>query len=96
MLETGSTDCVGGGSSVHTRPTIQSYQTADFQAGVKQADSVGILAHFIPPFRSLVIVAVFQPDFDFPSLHRKIPFPAACCGGSMPSGRLGNNGSLGN
>jgi hypothetical protein len=79
----------GVGSSVSSSPTIQSYQTADFQAGVKQADSVGISAHSILPFRSLVTVAFFQPDFGVPSLHRKIPFPAAGCGGSMPSGRPG-------
>jgi hypothetical protein len=36
----------GVGSSVHT---VQSHQTVYFQAGEKQADSVGILAHFIPP-----------------------------------------------
>jgi hypothetical protein len=38
---------------------------------------VGILADFIPPFRSLVTVAVSRADFGAPSLHPKIPFPAA-------------------
>ena len=64
------------GSYLTAHTTIQSYQTAHFQACVKQADSVRISAHFILPFRSLVIVAVSWPDFGVPSLQPKIPFRA--------------------
>jgi hypothetical protein len=75
------------GSYLTAHTTIQSCQTTDSQTGVKQAVSVGISGHFIMPFRSLVTAAVFRPNFGVRSLHRKIPFPAAGCGGSMPSGR---------
>jgi hypothetical protein len=51
---------------------------------------VGISAHFILTFRSLVTVAVSWPDFGVPSLHRKIPFPAGrAAAGLMPFGRPG-------
>jgi hypothetical protein len=65
------------GSYMTAHTTTQSDQTADFQADVKQAYSVGILGYFVPPLRSLAAVAVFRPDFGVPSLHAKIPFPAA-------------------
>jgi hypothetical protein len=67
----------GASSLVQIVSTIQSSQTADFQAGVKQADSVGISAHFILPFCSLVTVAVSRAIFGVPSLHPKIPFQGA-------------------
>ena len=38
---------------------------------------MGIFAGIIPLFRSLVTLAVSQADFSLPSLHPKIPFPAA-------------------
>jgi hypothetical protein len=76
--------------------TIQSYQNADFQADAKQADSVGISAHFILPFRSLVTVAVSRADFGVPSLHAKIPFPAAGLRRARAVWQTTNNGSLGN
>jgi len=57
--------------------TIQSFQTADLRAGSKEAVSVGIFVGIIPRFRSLVTLAVSQADFSLPSLHPKIPFPAA-------------------
>ena len=59
--------------------TIQSPRTADFQAGSKRAVSVGIFAGIVPLFPSLETLAVSQPDFGLPSLHPKIPFPAAGC-----------------
>ncbi len=60
-----------------TASTIQSFQTADLSAGSKGAVSVGIFVGIIPRFRSLVTLAVSQADFGLPSLHPKIPFPAA-------------------
>jgi hypothetical protein len=57
--------------------TIQFLRTADFQADSKRAVSVGIFAGIVPLFRSLVTLAVSQADFSLPSLHPKIPFPAA-------------------
>jgi hypothetical protein len=67
----------GAASSNHTISTIQSFQTADFHAGSKEAVSVGIFAGIVPLFRSLVTLAVSQADFSLPSLQQKIPFPAA-------------------
>jgi hypothetical protein len=83
-------------SSSPTVSTTQSPQTADFQAGVKQAVSVGISAHFSLPFRSLVTVAVSRADFGGPSLHPKIPFPAVGLRRAYTVWQTGNNGSLGN
>ena len=67
----------GVGSLVPSVSTIQSFQTADLSAGSKGAVSVGIFVGIIPRFRSLVTLAVSQADFSLPSLHPKIPFPAA-------------------
>jgi hypothetical protein len=53
MSETGSTTGWGVGSSVPSSPTIQSYQTAEFQAESKWAVSVGGSAGIVPHFRSL-------------------------------------------
>ena len=51
---------------------------------------MGILAHFILPFRFLVTVAVSWPDFGVPSLQPIIPFPARRgWGGRVPYSRLG-------
>jgi hypothetical protein len=77
------------GSHLTAHTTIQSHQTADFQADLKQAVSVGIAGYFILPFRSLVPVAVSRADFGIPSPHPKIPFPGAARGGLMPFGRPG-------
>jgi hypothetical protein len=57
--------------------TIQSFQTADLRAGSKEAVSVGIFVGIVALVRSPVTLAVFQADFSLPSLHPKIPFPAA-------------------
>jgi hypothetical protein len=38
---------------------------------------VGIFVGIVPLFPSLETLAVCQPDFSLPSLHPKIPFPAA-------------------
>jgi hypothetical protein len=89
-------DIEGVTGSIPVAPTIQSHQTADFQAGVKQADSVGISAHFILPFRSLVAVAVSQADSSVAVSASKNSVPRA---GGIAAG-LGplaakNNGSLG-
>jgi len=65
------------GSYLTAHTTIQSFQTADLSAGSKGAVSVGIFVGIIPRFRSLVTLAVSQADFSLPSLHPKIPFPAA-------------------
>jgi len=92
MSETGSMTGWGVGSSVPSVSTIQSFQTADLRAGSKEAVSVGIFAGIIPLFRSLVTLAVSQAAFSLPSLHPKIPFPAA--GFPRPSA-AGNIGSLG-
>ena len=77
MSETGSMTGWGVGSSVPSVSTIQSSQTTDLRAGSKDAVSVGIFAGIIPLVRSLVTLAVSQADFSPPSLHPKIPFPAA-------------------
>jgi hypothetical protein len=61
--------------TAHT--TIQSNQTAGFRADKKQAVSVGISAGIVPLRRSLATLVVSKPDFGLPSLHPKIPFPAA-------------------
>jgi hypothetical protein len=44
----------GDGSYLTAHTTIQSHQTADFQADLKQAVSAGIFAGIVPVFRSLV------------------------------------------
>ena len=77
MSETGSMTGWGVGSSVPSVSTIQSFQTTDLRAGSKEPISVGIFAGIIPLFGSLVTLAVSQADFSLPSLHPKIPFPAA-------------------
>jgi hypothetical protein len=82
----------GVGSSVPSVSTIQSFQTTDLRAGSKEAVSVGIFAGIVPRFRSLVTLAVSQAAFSLPSLHPKIPFPAA--GFPRPSA-AGTIGSLG-
>ncbi len=38
---------------------------------------MGIFVGIVPLFPSLETLAVSQPDFSLPSLHPKIPFPAA-------------------
>jgi hypothetical protein len=48
------------GSYLTAHTTIQSYQTADFQAEPEQAVSVGIFASVVPLFRSPVRLAVSQ------------------------------------
>ena len=68
---------VGVTGSIPVVPTIQSFQTTDLRTGSKEAVSVGIFAGIVPLFRSLVTLAVSQADFNLPSLHPKIPFPAA-------------------
>jgi hypothetical protein len=69
--------------------TIQSFRTTDFQADSKRAVSVGIFAGIVPLFRSLVTLAVSQADFGLPSLHPKIPFPAAGFRRPIPFGGPG-------
>jgi hypothetical protein len=69
--------CVGDRFRWTASATIQSYQTADFQAESKQAVSVGIFAGTVLFSRSPVTLAVSQAEFSLPSLHPKIPFPAA-------------------
>jgi hypothetical protein len=68
--------------------TIQSYQTADFQAEKKQAVSVGIFAGIVLFFQSPVTLAVSQADFSLPSPHPKIPFPAVGLEGRNPEARF--------
>ena len=77
----------GSHGTAHT--TIQSSGTADFQANSKPAVSVGIFAGIVPLFRSLVTLAVSQADFGLPSLHPKIPFPAAGVRRPIPFGNPG-------
>ena len=76
--------------TAHT--TIQSHQTADFQAKSKQAVSAGIFADIVPLFRSPVTLPVSQAEFSLPSPHPKIPFPAV---GLRPARPSGNSGILG-
>jgi hypothetical protein len=59
-----------------TASTIQSIQTAGFQAGLKEAVFGEISAGIVLAFRSLVTVTVSRADFGLPSPHPKIPFPA--------------------
>jgi hypothetical protein len=92
MSETGSTTGWGVGSSVHSSPTIQSHQTADFQAESKQAVSAGIFAGIVRLFPSPVKLPVSQVEFSLPSPHPKIPFPAV---GFRPPRPMGNSGILG-
>ena len=82
-------------SSIPITPTIQSFQTADRQVGSKEAFSVGIFAGFIPLFRSLVTLADSPADFSLPSLHPKIPFPAAGFPRPIPLRQPGILGVLG-
>src|SRR6267378_7846359 len=63
--------------SIPMTSTIQSYETADPGADSRLAVSVGIFAGIVPLFRSPVALAISQADFSLPSLHPKIPFPAA-------------------
>jgi hypothetical protein len=72
--------------SIPITPTIQSLQTADFPAGLNEADSGGISAGIVPAFRSPVTAAVSWPIFGLPSLHPKIPFPAGEFDGLNHSG----------
>jgi hypothetical protein len=74
--------------------TIQSHQTAGFKANLKQAVSAGIFAGFVLPSRSPVTRAVSQADFSPPSLHPKIPFPAAEFRRPTPFGSPGILGVL--
>ena len=92
MSETGSTTGWGVGSSVPSSSTIQSHQTADFQAESKQAVSAGIFAGIVRLFRSPVTLPVSQAEFSLPSPHPKIPFPAV---GLRPPRPMGNSGILG-
>src|SRR5258708_7271275 len=85
---------VGVTGSIPVAPTIQSFQTADLRAGSKEAVSVGIFAGIIPLFRSLVTLAVSQADSGLPSLHPKIPFPAAGFRRPIPFGSSGMLGVL--
>ena len=56
---------------------------------------MGIFAGIVPLFRSLVTLAVSQADFSLPSLHPKIPFPAAGFSTANTGRQLGNSGSGG-
>jgi hypothetical protein len=76
-------------------PTIQSFQTADFQPESKWAVSVGIFAGIVPLFRSPVTLAVSPADFSLLSLHPKIPFPAVGYDGPIPLGSAGRLRSFG-
>src|ERR1019366_1995417 len=69
-------DIEGVTGSIPVAPTIQSHQTADFQAESKQAVSAGIFAGIVRLFRSPVTLPVSQAEFSLPSPHPKIPFPA--------------------
>jgi hypothetical protein len=80
--------------SIPVAPTIQSDQTADFQAESKQAVSAGVSAGIFLLFRSPVTLAVSQADFSLPSLHPKIPFPAVGFAAAKAVRELGNLGSL--
>ena len=88
-------DWVGSGSSVPSVSTIKSPRTADFEADSKRAVSVGIFAGIVPLFRSPVTFAVFHTDFSLPSLHPKIPFPAAGFSTARSRSPAGNFGGLG-
>jgi hypothetical protein len=70
-------DIEGVTGSIPVAPTIQSRQTADFGADFKEAVSVGISAHFIPPCRSLVAAAVSRADFGVPVSAFKNSVPRA-------------------
>jgi hypothetical protein len=48
------------GSYMTAHTTTQSYQTADFRTGTKQAVSAGAFAGFVPLFRSLATLAVYD------------------------------------
>jgi hypothetical protein len=75
--ETGSMTAWGVGSSVPSVSTIQSFKTADLQTDSERAVFEGIFAGIVPLFGSLVTLATSRADFSRPSLHPKIPFPAA-------------------
>jgi hypothetical protein len=51
------------GSYLTAHTTIQSFRTADFQADLKRAVSVGIFPGIVPLLRSPVTLAVSQADF---------------------------------
>jgi hypothetical protein len=67
----------GASSLIQIVSTIQSYETANPRPASGWPASAGIFAGIFPPFRSPVTLAVSQADFSLPSLHPKIPFPAA-------------------
>jgi hypothetical protein len=83
MSETGSTTGWGVGSSVHSSPTIQSHQTADFQAKSKQAVYVGIYAG---------IVLLFQSPVTIWSLSGRFEPPVSASKNSLPRGRAATAG----
>jgi hypothetical protein len=56
----------------HHHPVLQNRKSP---GRLKTSRSVGISAHFILSFRSLVTFAVSRADFGVPSPHPKIPFP---------------------
>jgi hypothetical protein len=85
---------VGVTGSIPVVPTIQSYETANPCADSGWAASVGIFAGIVPLFRSPVTLAVSQADFSLPSLHPKIPFPAAVATANAVR-QPGNIGSFG-
>jgi len=61
--------------TAHT--TIQSFQTTDFRGDSKEAVLAGIIAGSFLLFRLWGHWWSSEPTFGFPSLHPKIPFPAA-------------------
>jgi hypothetical protein len=83
------------GSHMTAHTTIQSRQTAVFRAAQKQAVCVGISAGIVPLRRSLVKLVLSRPDFSLPSLHPKIPFPAAGLRRPISLGRPGRSGIWG-
>ena len=54
-----------------------SFQTTDFRGDSKEAVLAGIIAGSFLLFRLWGRWRSFEPIFGFPSLHPKIPFPAA-------------------
>jgi hypothetical protein len=65
------------GSYLTAHTTIQSLQTTDFRGDSKEAVLAGIIAGSFLLFRLWGHWWSFEPIFGFPSLHPKIPFPAA-------------------
>ena len=68
---------VGVTGSIPVVPTTQSFETTNPRPASGWPVSAGIFADIFPPFRSPVTLAVSQADLSLPSLHPKIPFPAA-------------------